>query len=122
MRVLYNVYSCTRSQCKGASSLISCCSWHQGTSTDLCAWGAQHAKRPRALPEWWHTRTDLELLRVAHRRGFYHGSRKNPAAALLSHLSAHLKPFFEVRSWAAGTALRLVWQPLAAGHGWWYGM
>lgn len=57
------------------------------------------------MPDWWNTRTDLELLHVAHRRGFYLCGRKNPAAALLSHLSEHFKPFFEVRSSAARTSL-----------------
>ncbi|KAK9833308.1 hypothetical protein WJX81_005199 [Elliptochloris bilobata] len=58
---------------------------------------ALRAKRPRALPEWWATpKRDLELLKAAHRRGFYSGSRKNPAEALLTDAAAPFKRFFRV--------------------------
>ena len=67
---------------------------------------AQAAKRPRALPDWWRlpSTADLELLEVAHRRGFYPGSRKHTAEALLGDPDASFEHVFQVRRASAGAS------------------
>lgn len=61
------------------------------------AW-LQAAHPNRKLPRWWDVpRDDLELLKAAHRRGFYGASRKGPGEALLTDPAAPFLQRFRAR-------------------------